>query len=55
MEGSVGDYHCGSHPIRLQDSLIFNISGMNQMISVFLHEVIYQGKLAFETITFGWV
>ena len=42
-----------SDPIRLQDSLIVNISGRNGCISLnFLHEYIHPVEIASETITF---
>ena len=44
---------CASCPIGLQDSLIINISGKNQV--VFLHGVCHQAKVASETSTFGSV
>ena len=44
-----------SHSFRLQDFLIINFSGKNQYLRFFLHGVSHQGKVAAETITFGWL
>ena len=50
---------CGpkcSHPIRLQKSLIINITGSGASVSlIFLHEDIYQGEVAFQITAFDWV
>ena len=45
------------HAVRLYDSLIINILGENQVISFFffMHAVSHQGKVAFESTTFGCV
>ena len=42
--------------IRLQDSLVINISGSNGSISlIFVHGDIHQEKVVCEDTTFGWV
>ena len=41
------------HPIRLQDSLITNISGKNRFMS--LHGDSYYRKVLIQTIASGWV
>ena len=47
---------CCSCPIRLQNSLIINISRKNSIdILVFLYGNNHQGKVAPESITYGWM
>ena len=54
---------CASHPVRLQDSLMSNISRRNQLVSqiffffffFFFRRDIYQRKVASKTTTFSWL
>ena len=51
-----GDSHQGKPASEtLQDLLMINISGKNQLISFFFDDDSYQRKLLSQTTTFGWV